>query len=144
MQSWFVAKVAAPPTGTKVEEKRLMPRSVLVAYILATLGVMSPGTSYATCGEECDAKYSSDIDDCRSQFGEDPADADDLLACIQEAREDYRNCLDDCANAAISHPRRRRFAGSALAVLTGSLCRGRAQIGPAALGLRRGSWPGCP
>jgi hypothetical protein len=101
-----------------------MRRSVLVAYIPVTLWILSPGTAYATCGEECDAKYSSDIDDCRSQFGDDPADADNLLACIHEAREDYRSCLDDCANAAVSHPRGRRFARSALAVPTRSLCHG--------------------
>jgi len=59
-----------------------------------------------------------------------------LLACIQEAREDYRSCLDDCANAAVSHPRGRRFARSPLAVRTRSLCHGPApRLRPARLGL---------
>ena len=78
-----------------------MRRLILAGYFLATLGTL-PGAANATCGEECDSQYSSDIDDCRFQFGDDPADADDLAACIQEARDDYRSCLDDCANAGIS------------------------------------------
>lgn len=63
-----------------------------------------PSAADATCSEECDNQYSSAIDDCRSQYGEDPAVADDLASCIQEAPDDYRSCLDDCANAAISLP----------------------------------------
>ena len=53
---------------------------VLLAYILVAFGPLAPRTVYATCGEDCDAQYSSNIDDCRSQFGDDPADADDLAA----------------------------------------------------------------
>jgi hypothetical protein len=53
----------------------------------------------AICGEECDGQYSSAIDDCHSRYGDDPADADDLANCVQEARDDYRSCLDDCAGA---------------------------------------------
>jgi hypothetical protein len=47
----------------------------------------------AACGEDCDNQYSSAIDDCRSQYGDDPADANGLANCIQEARDDYRSCL---------------------------------------------------
>jgi hypothetical protein len=54
--------------------------------------------------QQCDAGYSADVDDCRYQYGT-PADTDALAHCIREAREDYRNCLDDCAGAKISLPR---------------------------------------
>jgi hypothetical protein len=80
-------------------------RSVLVGCILVALGAVAPGTAHATCGEECDSQYSSAIDHCHSQYGDDPADADDLATCIQEARDDYRSCLDDCPSAVISLPR---------------------------------------
>jgi hypothetical protein len=44
----------------------------------------------------------------------------------------YRNCLDGCANAAISHPGWRRFAGSTLTVSTPiTMPRPNAQIGRA-------------
>ena len=79
--------------------------SVLVACILLMLGALTPSKGRATCGEECDGQYSSAIDDCHSQYGDDPADADDLTNCIQEARDDYRSCLSDCASAMISRPR---------------------------------------
>jgi hypothetical protein len=88
--------------------------SVLVVYILATLGTLAPSSARATCGEDWDGQYSSDIDDCRSQFGDDPADADDLASCIQEAKDDYRSCLDDCVSAANSLPPRWSLVGSPL------------------------------
>jgi len=68
------------------------------------LAALAPSKGRATCGEECDGQYSSAIDDCRLQYGDDPADADDLTNCIQDVRDDYRSCLDDCA-AMISPPR---------------------------------------
>jgi hypothetical protein len=76
--------------------------SVLAGCILVALGTLAPGTVQAACGEECDSAYSSDIDDCRLKYGDDPADADDLANCIQEARDDYRSCLDDCASAMLA------------------------------------------
>ena len=78
--------------------------SVLVGCVLLVLAALVPSKGRATCGEECDGQYSSAIDDCRLQYGDDPADADDLTNCIQEARDDYRSCLDDCAAAMISRP----------------------------------------
>jgi hypothetical protein len=81
-----------------------MLRPVTAALALTTLMMALPGAARATCGEECDGQYSSTIDDCRSQYRDDPADADDLVNCIQEARDDYRSCLDDCASAAMSLP----------------------------------------
>jgi hypothetical protein len=76
------------------------------ALIVATLAMAPPSAAIAGCGEECDARYSSEIDDCRSQYGDDPADADDLASCIQDARDDYRSCLDDCPALAIATLRR--------------------------------------
>jgi hypothetical protein len=104
-----------------------MRSSVVAGYLLVTLGALAPGAADATCGEECDSAYSSDIDDCRVKYGDDPADAEDLARCIREARDDYRSCVEDCASAAISLPRRWRLAGSPLTVPVRSLCRGPAR-----------------
>jgi hypothetical protein len=45
--------------------------------------------SHRPCPRSCPA--ASDIDDCRSEFGDDPADADELAVCIRDARDDYRS-----------------------------------------------------
>ena len=82
---------------------------VAAAFVLATITMVSSGGAVAGCGEECDARYSSDIDNCRLQYGDDPSDADDLANCIQEARDDYRSCLDDCPSASLSLPRWRQL-----------------------------------
>jgi hypothetical protein len=65
--------------------------------------VIPPNAANATCGEECDQQYSSDGDDCHSNFGDDPSDAEDLASCIQDAKDDYRNCLD-LRSAAFRYP----------------------------------------
>jgi dissimilatory sulfite reductase (desulfoviridin) alpha/beta subunit len=83
------------------------------AFVLVTLTMASPSVAVAGCGEECDARYSSDIDDCRLQYGDDPADADDLANCIQEVRDGYRSCLDDCPSGAVSVPRWRKLVARA-------------------------------
>jgi hypothetical protein len=99
----------------------------LVAGIMIAVVALPLRSAPAACGEECDGQYSSAIDDCRSQYGDDPADADDLTNCIQEAKDDYRSCVDDCANAAISLPGRRILVAAAPAMRVRSLCRGSAR-----------------
>jgi hypothetical protein len=71
-------------------------RLLAIGGLLLTCAI-SPGSAIATCGEECDQQYASDIDDCHSNFGDDPADAEDLANCIQSARDDYGSCVNDCA-----------------------------------------------
>ena len=82
-----------------------MRSSALVGCILAVLGTLAPSEGRAACGTECDGQFSSAIADCRSQYGDDTADAKDLTNCIQEASDDYRSCLDDCTSAMTSRPR---------------------------------------
>jgi hypothetical protein len=100
--------------------------SVLAGCTLVTLGTLAPGGPHVKCNQQCDAAYSADVDDCRFQFNT-PADADALTDCIQRARDDYRNCLDDCASAAISLPGRRILVAAAPAMRVRSLCRGSAR-----------------
>ena len=106
-----------------------MSRSAFLAglFVLA-FGLVSARSAGATCGEECDGDYASAIDDCKSQYGDDPADADELATCIQEARDSYRTCLDNCAaDASPIQPQQKRRA----AILA------RLQTLLTALGLRR-------
>jgi hypothetical protein len=100
--------------------------SVLAGYALVTLGALAPGGTHVKCNQQCDAGHSADVDDCRYQYGT-PADTDALAHCIKEAREDYRNCLDDCAGAEISLPRRRILVAAAPTTTVRSLCRGSAR-----------------
>jgi hypothetical protein len=97
----------------------------LVVCILVALGPSAPGVTLAKCGEECDAILSSNIDDCRFQYGDDdPADGDDLTKCIQAAGADYRNCVEDCTSAGISLPHRLGLMPKGAPVSVRSACRG--------------------
>jgi len=102
----------------------LSTRRLLASACLFVACAISPGTVKATCGEECDEQYSSDVDDCHSNFGDDPADAEDLTSCIQDARDNYGSCVDDCANAMSVLPRWRSSVPSAIFVQVHSLCLG--------------------
>jgi hypothetical protein len=68
-----------------------------VGCLFLAWAVIPPNAANATCGEECDQQYSSDVDDCHSNFGDDPADAEDLASCIQDARDDHGSCVNNCA-----------------------------------------------
>jgi hypothetical protein len=50
-----------------------------------------------------------------------------LTNCIQEAKDDYRSCLDDCARAAISLPGWRILVAVAPTMAARSLCLGSAR-----------------
>ena len=113
----------SPKFSAELGEKQ-QPFWTSVLFGFARLTLVPPGAARAKCGKQCDTSLSSDIDDCRLQYGEDPADADDLAICIREARDGYRSCLDDCASAAISRPRWSRLAEVRFTMRVRSLCRG--------------------
>jgi hypothetical protein len=100
------------------------------SFVLA-FGLLSAGPAGATCGEECDGEYASAIDDCKSQYGDDPADADELATCIQEARDSYRSCLDNCAaDASPVQPQQKRRAAILARLQTFLAARGLRRVQP--------------
>jgi hypothetical protein len=100
------------------------------SFVLA-FGLLSAGPAGATCGEECDSDYASAIDDCKSQFGDDPADADDLANCIREARDSYRSCLDNCAaDASPIQPQQKRRSAILARLETFLAARGLRRVQP--------------
>jgi hypothetical protein len=68
-----------------VKQARLA-SSVLVGCLVLVLVALAPSKGRATCGEECDGQYSSAIDDCCLQYGDDPADSDDLKTASRKPK----------------------------------------------------------
>jgi hypothetical protein len=77
-----------------------MGTSLKIAFGCVAAFVVMAGRVSGSCGANCDLTYGSDIKSCHLMYGSDPDDAEDLSECIQTARDDYRSCLDDCANQA--------------------------------------------
>jgi hypothetical protein len=98
----------------------------LVAVIMVAVGALPLRTAHATCGEECDGQYSSAIDDCRSQYGDDPADADDLTNCIQEGERRLPK-LPGRLRQRSDFATRSAYLGGGPAMRVRSLCRGSAR-----------------
>jgi hypothetical protein len=77
--------------------RKLLILTLFVTLIIALVGLRKV---LAACGENCDSTYQSDVESCHLMYGDDPEDADDLAMCIQTARDDYRTCVESCANQA--------------------------------------------
>jgi hypothetical protein len=97
-----------------------------VGCFVMAICMFSPAVALAACGEQCDAKYASDIDECHTQFGDNPADAAELTDCIQEAGDAYRGCLDDCSTQLILYSR--LSVGSTKGAALGNIGRERAKL----------------
>lgn len=85
------------------DDGTLWSMSLIGCCIVAALWILPPVVTRTACDKECGARYSSDIDDCQTQFGDNPADTNDLANCIEDAREMYRHCLDDCSSDTVFH-----------------------------------------
>jgi hypothetical protein len=71
-------------------------RCDLKIWLLVALGLCSTLTpALAGCISDCRDQYESDVEDCKNQY-DDPDDADDLRRCIQEAKETFDECQEDC------------------------------------------------
>lgn len=85
------------------DDGTLWSMSLIGCCIVAALWILPPVVTRMACDKECGAQYSSDIDDCHTQFGDNPADTNDLANCIEDAREMYKHCLDDCLPDIVFH-----------------------------------------
>ena len=64
----------------------------------ALLGLaMGAASVWAGCKTDCKMAYESEVQECHAQY-EDPDDADELKQCIEEAKNTYDDCIDECEN----------------------------------------------
>jgi hypothetical protein len=63
--------------------------------LLILLSLLFPGSSYGGCKSDCRDNYDSAREDCITVY-DDPDDADDLRSCIDDAKSEYDDCLEEC------------------------------------------------
>jgi hypothetical protein len=73
---------------------------ILIVFVIFIVTLVGLRRVLAACGANCDSTYQSDIASCHLMYGDDPDTADDLAMCIQTARDDYRSCVEECADQA--------------------------------------------
>lgn len=61
--------------------------------LLCALSLAAP--SYAGCKSDCADEYQSAREDCNNQY-DDPDDADELQACLDDAKTTYDECVENC------------------------------------------------
>jgi len=65
--------------------------------LLIALYTASAAMLWAGCKSDCKEKYQSEVDSCHLLHDE-PDEADDLRMCLQDAKEQYDNCIEECDN----------------------------------------------
>ena len=68
-------------------------RFVLPLILLAASSVMV----WAGCKSDCRDEYESEVDSCKLLY-DDQDDAFDLQLCIQNAKDEYQSCIEECDN----------------------------------------------
>jgi hypothetical protein len=61
------------------------------------LFAMSSTMIWAGCKSDCRDEYESEVQSCHQRY-DDPDDADDLQRCIQNAKDEYEYCVEECDN----------------------------------------------
>jgi hypothetical protein len=71
-------------------------RLPLIAAAVALAMPLFAAVAHADCSRECAEDYRTDVNFCQTITGNDPADYD--FSCVNNARDDYRTCVDDCSD----------------------------------------------
>ena len=66
-----------------------------IKLLLLLAALLVPSYSISACKTDCRDQYDSEREDCLSQY-EDPDEADDLQACLQDAKAAYEDCIEEC------------------------------------------------
>ena len=45
---------------------------------------------------DCQSEYESEIERCKLLHGDDPDEAEDLQSCIENAKDEYESCQEEC------------------------------------------------
>jgi len=62
---------------------------------LAALGLVLSFPAPAGCISDCRDEYDSELSNCRIMY-DDPDDADDLQLCVDNAKAQYQDCIEEC------------------------------------------------
>lgn len=63
--------------------------------LLTLVGVAVPILAYAGCKTDCKDDYEMEVQGCFMIF-DDPDESDMLGMCIEMAKDEYEDCLEDC------------------------------------------------
>jgi hypothetical protein len=70
---------------------RIQKRLAIITLNLAAMATIG----WAGCKGDCKDTYASEIEDCHL-LHDDPDDADDLKQCIEDAKDAYDSCIEEC------------------------------------------------
>ncbi len=57
----------------------------------------STSSVWAGCKSDCRDQYESEVESCKSTY-DAPEDSDDLSMCIDNAKDEYNGCIEECEN----------------------------------------------
>ena len=72
-----------------------MKHRTFLALSTAILILANVAASSGGCISDCRDHYEADVENCKLLY-DDPDDADSLQMCIDDARRQYDDCVDEC------------------------------------------------
>jgi hypothetical protein len=70
---------------------------IIVVLILVLILFGFSLRSIAGCKSDCQDEYESEVESCKEQY-DNPDDADMLKMCVDNAKSEYKSCIDECEN----------------------------------------------
>ena len=69
----------------------------LKCILAAFLVIAAARIVWAGCKSDCRDEYTAEVESCNRRYDE-PDDADDLRRCVENAKETYDGCVEECEN----------------------------------------------
>jgi hypothetical protein len=70
--------------------------ALIAAMVALAIPLFAAAAHAAECNWECSDEYSVDVDLCQTISSNNPGNYDS--ACLRNARDDYRACVNDCSD----------------------------------------------
>ncbi len=67
----------------------------LIVTVCCIATFLVPVSLQAGCKTDCRDNYESEVESCK-MLHDDPEDSDELRQCIENAKDDYDSCMEEC------------------------------------------------
>ena len=73
----------------------MLEKRIIVAFVFVLMVFGFSIQSIAECKSDCLEEYESEVESCKEQY-DDPGEADMFQTCIEDAKNQYQSCIDEC------------------------------------------------
>ena len=75
--------------------KTMAKKWIIVTFVFVLIIFGFSLRSIADCKSDCQDEYQSEVDSCKT-LSDDPDEADTLETCMDDAKNQYESCIEQC------------------------------------------------